>query len=788
MLPALPLPAWESAKVVTDADGRLTYPADESGNRVVDFSHAGYRGGGIALPFVPVVRTLSPTSGDQTARIQAALDEVGALPLQADGYRGALGLAPGIYPIDGTVLLRHSGVVLAGAGHGDDPATNTILRRGGESTRDVIQAGTRNDAFAGAISGTRSQITTARVQVGSRSFEVDHPEYYRVGDAVIIHHPSTQAWINAVERGGVTDANFWKPGEIDIRYHRYITDISGPTLTIDAPVFNHLDRALTQSAVYKYNSRHVLDRIGIEKLQVDIVTKGSLTEDHAVDAITFVGVEDSWLRDCTMKHFVHAGVQFEGSTRCTVERSRAVEPHSLITGERRYNFSTYQSQLILFRDCFASFARHAFVCNGASLDSGIVVLDSVIDNPQTAAEGHRRWSTAILFDNVTTTNRTATSDIIGLYNRGNYGTGHGWASAHSVVWNSSATPGGKIIIQRPPTAQNYAIGSFGNVTGSGPFAGAVGYVEGANRPGLEPRSLYLAQIRQRVPGPARLINLSILTALTAGETMLLGFVIGGAGPTGSLPLLARAAGPSLAAFDIPDRLPDPKMALIAIASNTSVAVNNDWSNDLALANAFTQVGAFPFASATSTDAGIFRPALAAGSYTVQVADNLNGTGNVIAEIYDGNPDGASAGSPPRLINVSVYKEIAAGTKLTAGFVVSGATGRSVLVRAIGPTLGLPPFGLPGVMTDPKLELFDNVTGAMIAENNDWATPVGSGATATELSRAFTDTSAFALASPATKDAVLRITLPPGQYSAKATSASGAGGFAMIEVYEVPEAK
>jgi hypothetical protein len=501
---------WNSALVRVDSVGRLSYvAANTNGDRIADFSNAGYRGGGIATPTVPVVKTLDPvTSSDDTARIQAALDAVGALPLQADGYRGALRLNAGVYFVTGTLRITKSGVVLAGVGNGDDATTNTILRRTGTSQAPIIQAGNTDDQFKNELPNTRSQITTAKVQVGSRSFDVDHPEYYKVGDVVIVWQPSTQAWINAVDRGGVTDTNYWKPGDIEIRYHRYVTAISGNTLTVDAPVFNHLDRSLSQSYVYKYNGSHVLTRLGIEKLEVDIVTNGELTEDHAEDAIKFVGAEESWIRDSTMKHFWHAGVQFEGSTRCSAERCRALEPHGPITGGYRYNFSTYHAQLILFQDCFASYARHAFVCNGTSLDSGIVFLNGTIDHAYTSSEGHRRWSTGLLYDNIVSTNRQST-DVLGLYNRGTYGTGHGWASAHSVAWNCNAD-GGRIWIQQPPTAQNYGIGCSGNVTGSGPFAGPTGYIESTGQTGLVPKSLYLAQLAQRladvVPVPAPTIT------------------------------------------------------------------------------------------------------------------------------------------------------------------------------------------------------------------------------------------------------------------------------------------
>jgi hypothetical protein len=35
-------------------DGRLVYVADSLGNKIPDFSNAGYKGGGVTIPYVPV--------------------------------------------------------------------------------------------------------------------------------------------------------------------------------------------------------------------------------------------------------------------------------------------------------------------------------------------------------------------------------------------------------------------------------------------------------------------------------------------------------------------------------------------------------------------------------------------------------------------------------------------------------------------------------------------------------------------------------------------------------------
>src|SRR5688500_13091906 len=72
----------------------LVHTSTPGGDRIMDFSHAGYMGGGVAIPNVPVTRTVKPSGGeDDTVAIQAAIDEVSALPLKG-GFRGAVVLAP----------------------------------------------------------------------------------------------------------------------------------------------------------------------------------------------------------------------------------------------------------------------------------------------------------------------------------------------------------------------------------------------------------------------------------------------------------------------------------------------------------------------------------------------------------------------------------------------------------------------------------------------------------------------------------------------------------------------
>jgi hypothetical protein len=98
---------------------KLVYVADAQGNVIPDFSNCGYGGGGVELPIVPVKETVEAPSGDAGAAIQAAIDKVSALPLDANGLRGAVLLKKGTYSIAGTLHIKASGVVLRGEGEGE---------------------------------------------------------------------------------------------------------------------------------------------------------------------------------------------------------------------------------------------------------------------------------------------------------------------------------------------------------------------------------------------------------------------------------------------------------------------------------------------------------------------------------------------------------------------------------------------------------------------------------------------------------------------------------------------
>lgn len=127
-----------------------------------------------------------------------------------------------------------------------------------------------------------------------------------------------------------------------------------------------------------------------------------------------------------------------------------------------------------------------------------------------------------------------------------------------------------------------------------------------------------------------------------------------------------------------------------------------------------------------------------------------------------------------LINVATRGTITPTQAMTAGFVVTGGT-KTVLVRAVGPTLGV--LGVTGANTDPRLTLFSGQT--VITSNDNW----GDNANASDISASAAQSGAFALTG-GSRDAAILVQLQAGAYTAQASSTGTAAGDALIEVYEI----
>ncbi|WP_248925221.1 discoidin domain-containing protein [Paenibacillus hamazuiensis] len=499
----------QSAVAFIGDGGRLEYVPDFKGNRVLDFSNSGYMGGGVRLPDVQARVVVEPGEGDDTARIQAAIDRVSQLPQSVEGFRGAVLMKKGTYEIAGSLRINASGVVLRGEGQGED---GTTLYATGATRRDILQIGGTRGAVT--LPETKTAVADLFVPSGARSFHVENAAGYKVGDTIIVRRHGSDRWIHAlsmdsiVQRPGSGGTQQWAPFDLD--FDRVITKIEGNLITVDAPLANSIERRWGGADVYKYDDQDRIEQVGVENLRVDVQFDPSVTsktmdngstdtpyyadENHAVSFAVLGHVKNAWVRDVTGKHLEHALVQMDrGSKWITVQDCTVTDFVSIITGGRRYAF--HQSgQLSLVQRNYVETARHAFVVD-SRIPGPNVFLEGKSKTDFNTSEPHHRWSVGGLYDNVK-------SDIA-IRDRGWLGSGHGWSGANYVTWNTE----GELVSQQPPTAQNYAIGHVGtkvkpflpNADDPRPRKDAYWESLGAH---VQPGSLYKQQLQDRLDAQA----------------------------------------------------------------------------------------------------------------------------------------------------------------------------------------------------------------------------------------------------------------------------------------------
>jgi F5/8 type C domain len=492
----------QSEHVYLGDDGRLVYVPYENGDRIPDFSFAGYGGGGVALPTVPTVIMVSPVEGDDGANIQAAIDQVSALTPDADGFRGAVLLTAGTYEVEDGLSIRASGVVLRGEG---DHPEGTVIRAVGTSRRTVINisgVGNRTE-----VTGTRQAITDSYVPVGVFTFTVSDASGFAVGDEVLVVRTPNQEWIDAVGMDdcttigttydtsdvsgqtclGGSGVSPWTPGARIMRYERRITAITENEITLDAPTVEAIQDEFGGGYLAKYQFTGRIQKTGVEYLRSESDYGSDTDEQHAVRMISLANVQDAWVRNVTSRFFEQGTVFVgSGSKFVTIQDSASLDHKSLITGGRRYPFSLDDSSFVLVMRCLARSGRHDFV-TGSNTPGPNVFLDSQGLDSYSELGPHHRWATGSLFD-VIRHESVSRTQIIGAYNRGNSGSGHGWSGAYQLFWNCN---GDTHRVASPPYARNWSIGCQAlRRQGNGEF-------EWFGEP-VNPASLYLQQLRDRL--------------------------------------------------------------------------------------------------------------------------------------------------------------------------------------------------------------------------------------------------------------------------------------------------
>jgi fibronectin type 3 domain-containing protein len=486
-----------SAQLVSEGPGGLVYQtyANEgqthSVNTVPDYSRAGYQGGGVAIPFVPAVTTLSPSGGDDTFAIQTAINAASGQPLGTDGFRGAVYLSPGDYTVSTTLNINASGVVIRGAGQQETGGTRITYTATTQSNLFHFHGGS-GPSYVG---GTARDITDAYVPVGAKTLNVTDATPFALGDLIRITNLMNQDWIDDIgmtEAGGLAGGSSdpaWEPGNFNLKHFRYITAINGNELTLDAPIVQVIEDQYGSGDVRLFNYNGAIKNVGIEAIRLESTYTSDNDEDHGWVAIEMRHVVNGWVRQVTSRYFGMGTVLIEDDSQfITVQDSASLDPKSQTTGGRKYSFSIDDSSYALFQRCLTRGGRHDYV-SGSLTPGPNVFVDSLALEAKSDIGPHFRYATGELYDNLSSNNS------INVQNRLNYGTSHGWSGAQVMFWNVEA---GGIICDAPTGAMNWSVGAVGTKKqGEAVSSEPYGIWESENVPVI-PRSLYYAQLEERL--------------------------------------------------------------------------------------------------------------------------------------------------------------------------------------------------------------------------------------------------------------------------------------------------
>ena len=510
-------PTGKSEWVWLNAQGKLEYKTTAQGDRITDFSHAGYMGGGVALPDVPVKKTISPLAkgADCTQLIQAAINEVSEMTPDGKGFRGAVLLAPGEFIISGTVTISANGVVLRGSvgANGelqstlrmtqvtDPPRAYAAIRVAAGQRGSGVQRPTPRD---GAEVRVETTLADDYVPSGIRTFNVKSAAEFQIGDRIEIRRPVTRDWIVFLEmhnmvRGG--NQQTWIQEGTQIVTERSITGITGNRITIDIPLVDSYDAKYCNppgTIVAKQTRLSTLiNQAGIEYLRIVCPEQAVGHGSNLYEAVRING-EDCWMRKVQIYETMNS-VAANGR-RITLQFVDVIRKARHEGSSRPAEFAPNASQILLDR-CTVEADNVWFVATGGRIMGPIVILNCTFLG-SSRAEGHQRWTTAMLFDNC-----TAPNGRLDILNRGLSGGGHGWALAWCVAWNCKAD----VVIQEPPGTRNWAIGCIGRRTtqprmnDSGSPVLPEGTID-SHGTHVAPQSLYLAQLLERL-GPEALKNI-----------------------------------------------------------------------------------------------------------------------------------------------------------------------------------------------------------------------------------------------------------------------------------------
>ena len=427
-----------------------------SATRVIDFSHAGYEGGGVrAARRAGADRRSAPTAGRARAtdpgrdrpRVgdDAGRDRDSAAPSCSSRARTS-----STAPAHRRVRSRAARV-----GHvGDRGRPSWRLARDRGSLLIVSGRGERQES-----AGTRRAVADAYVPAGARDADprarrrAPHRRPRRRASPV--HEGvdrAASAWTRS-SAGGRRTGCTGSPAPATSLWDRRVTAIDGNRITLDAPITTALDAALGGGAVFRYSFDGRIDHVGVEHLRLvsRVDPARPADEDHAWVAITLDKVDDAWVRQVEARQFacyvVYVGADARAVTVEDVRRAGSGVRDRRVAAPRVLHRRPADALPALQR---ASGGRHDFAVGHRRGGPERV--------PGRARRGRARLQRPArelgVGRAVRQRHRPRQRDPV-RQPRARRDRAPGWSAANSVIWNGEATD---VEVDVPPGAYNQAYG------------------------------------------------------------------------------------------------------------------------------------------------------------------------------------------------------------------------------------------------------------------------------------------------------------------------------------------
>lgn len=463
---------------ITAEKDKIVYHSDARGNQVLDFSVCGYRSSEEAIPHVPYAVFVPYKEGDNSARIQKAIDYVSSLPVDENGFRGAVLLDSGVFELTESLRISTSGVVLQGR-----LKEGTVLFKKGTDRGALIYIEGRDDR---QIVDT-IRVSESYVPVNRKEIQVSSTSRLRSGSRLYVVRPSTKEWISQLKCdafGGGIGALGWKPGDMDLYWDRTVTAISENQITLDVPLTVALDEDYGGGKLLVYQWAGRISSSGVENLTLmsDYNKQYLKDEDHCWTGISIENAENCWVRQVNFKHFAGSAVILQQTaSKITVEDCISQAPVSEIGGMRRTTFYTLGQQT-LFQRCYSEYGIHDFAAGFCAAGPNAFVQCESKESYGFSGSVDS-WACGLLFDIVNIDGHNLT-----FKNLGQDKNGVGWNTANSLFWQCTAA---EIECYTPPgDAVNRTYGCWALFSGDGEWRDANNHIQ--------PRSFFYAQLEDRL--------------------------------------------------------------------------------------------------------------------------------------------------------------------------------------------------------------------------------------------------------------------------------------------------